>query len=117
MACSTRFPVRFSVVTLSLLAAACAPQQWTHPQQGQTHLAQDLTECNKMAEIRTYRFTERDSIMRGPESFRGIEYKPTFESPSDHRSDQVLAQAETRKWCMRDKGYVMAPTEKAPAGQ
>jgi hypothetical protein len=112
-----RNAVRLSAVTLGLLAAACAPRQWTHPQQGQAHLAQDLSDCNKMAEIRTYRFAERDSFAGGPESFRGIEYRPTFESPSDHRSDQVLAQAETRKWCMRDKGYVMAPVEKTQAGQ
>jgi hypothetical protein len=108
--CISRFRIRSALVALGLAAlSACASQRWDHPQSGAANLPQDLAECEHTAEVRAHRFAERDPFTRGPESFRAPDGRTYFESPADRRSDTILAESETRTWCMRNKGYVRVP--------
>src|SRR6266850_6295442 len=108
------------------LAAACTLMQWVKPDATPEQLSQDMAQCRqdawREAQFRTWLYRPI-----GPTMVQDAQGRRFFVWPSspfgDPFSDQLMEEARLASFCMRSKGYELAPAEtiqpsapKAPAG-
>jgi len=106
------------VPACALLLAACTPMQWTRdgaPPDAAT-LERDSSDCRlqawREAQYRAWTYAPMGPIViRDGRRFVGWPYRP-YAYPY---ADPFLEESRLTDFCMRNKGYELAPVEKAPA--
>lgn len=108
---------RVLIVAATLfLVAGCAPMQWVRADGGPAELEQDMQQCEQAAwnEANYQSFQYFGSF--GPFMYRDAFGRRYFGSPRspfyDPFGDRFLEESRLANFCMRAKGYELAPVEK-----
>jgi hypothetical protein len=107
--------LRLPAIALALLAAACTPMQWTRQDAGPEQLNQDMAQCRQEAwrEAQWRSFLYRPIA---PVMLRDAQGRSFFGWPSspfgDPFGDRFMEESRLEHFCMRNKGYDLAPVEK-----
>ena len=98
----------FSAVLL-LLLAACTPMQWVRPDSPPPeHIQADVQHCQAAA--------WNEARMRNLTSFPGYgpwRYRSPYSPFGDPYGDRFLDESRLADFCMRSKGYELAPAPKS----
>jgi hypothetical protein len=106
---------RFCSAILLLLAAACAPMEWAKPDATAEQVSADAEYCRQEA------WREVRWAYLGYGSFTPWMYRDGYGSPFigrpfgpfyDPLSDRSMEESRLANFCMRAKGYELAPAEK-----
>jgi hypothetical protein len=110
--------LRALVLLGAAFAAGCTPMRWVKPDVTAQQLNQDAAQCHQQAwhEARWRSFLYRPI---GPtlyhdrygRRFAGWPYSPF----GDPFGDEFMEQSRLAHFCMRAKGYELAPAEREPA--
>jgi hypothetical protein len=108
---------RFALVWLSLVAAACAPMEWTKSDAAPEELQADMKACREQA--------WREASWIWPNQYGGISpmlYSdplgrrllswPLYTPFADPYGDRFMQEARLTDFCMRAKGYELSPLKK-----
>jgi hypothetical protein len=104
-----------SAIALALLLAGCTPMEWVRPDATPEQVDADAVQCQRDA---WYEATSRYWYYRplAPMVFRDALGRPVFARPygyaSDPFGDPLLEEARLAQFCMRNKGYELAPVER-----
>lgn len=107
---------RVAMVLISMAVAACAPMDWTKSDAAPDQVEADLRSCRQQA--------WREASWLSFEYYRG--YGPFFYDPfgrpyygwpyytpfADPFGDRFLQESRLTDFCMRAKGYELAPVKK-----
>ena len=105
----------FSIAALALLLAACTPMEWVKADSTPEQVDADSLQCQRDA---WYEANSRYWYYRplAPMVFRDSLGRPVFARPygyaSDPFGDPMLEEARLAQFCMRNKGYELAPVER-----
>jgi hypothetical protein len=106
---------RFCSAILLLLASACAPMEWVKPDATPEQVAADAQQCEQEA------WREAQSAYMGYGPFTPWMYRNGFGSPFagrpfgpfyDPLGDRYMEESRLANFCMRAKGYELAPVRK-----
>ena len=92
--------MRYRVLTLLLLATACAPaQRWTRPGADNVLIARDTEDCDAVA--------KQEALRRYPYMAGAGSYGPTgmILSQQQDSTNRASVQATVFRECMQKKGY------------
>jgi hypothetical protein len=97
------------LVSALALLTACESQHWEHPQTGTAKVEADTRECSETARREAWRYTGPGTL-GGPAFARGPDGR-VFVDPSPSRlyPSPSVEEAQLREYCMRSKGYRLAP--------
>ncbi|HEX7250677.1 MAG TPA: hypothetical protein VF262_09880 [Burkholderiales bacterium] len=104
-----------SAIALALLLAGCTPMEWVRPDATPEQVDADAVQCQRDA---WYEANSRYWYYRplAPMVFRDALGRPVFARPygyaSDPFGDPLLEEARLAQFCMRNKGYELAPVER-----
>jgi hypothetical protein len=96
-------------VCVVALLGACTPWRWEHPQLGLASLDSDIQECDTLAWRESLRYGHGFGAADFPGYYRGRDgrlYSRAFSGP---RHNPFFEEMRLREYCMRSKGYRMAP--------
>ncbi|MEO5336191.1 MAG: hypothetical protein H7841_04745 [Magnetospirillum sp. WYHS-4] len=97
--------MRWRILALSALLAACTPVHWSKPGAGLTDLQDDRTDCRRAAMDQAWR-EERLSFWGRPAWMGSRFASPAF---SFHRRpsllDRMMHEDELASFCLRNKGW------------
>ncbi|HYY62548.1 MAG TPA: hypothetical protein VE756_14285 [Burkholderiales bacterium] len=105
---------RIWIAATALLAAACAPMEWTRSDVTPEELAADTQQCGQAA------WREANYYSMGYRPFGPWLYRDAFGRPFFHPVgpfydpfyDRTLEEQRLADFCMRAKGYELAPVTK-----
>src|SRR5262245_34842562 len=103
--------MRFLGAALLLPAAGCADMRWEKPGGDAAGLDQDLPQCTQQARLDA----RREEVPRLDSAliFRADPAGRPVIVPNTARDDRYLAERDFISTCMRGKGYVQVPADKA----
>jgi hypothetical protein len=106
----------FCIAVALVLATGCTPMEWTKPDSNPEQLASDAQQC----EMEAWR-EARWSYMGYYGAFGPWMYRDAFGRPFagrpfgpfyDPLSDRYMEEQRLANFCMRTKGYELAPAQK-----
>jgi hypothetical protein len=104
-----------AIVFLAFLAAGCAPMQWTRADAAPGQVAQDLRECQDSAyweaQSRPFGFQRiGPAVVQDSTGRRFLVYP--YGPFADPYGDRFMEEGRLASYCMRSRGYQLAPAPK-----
>jgi hypothetical protein len=104
-------PIAFRLLgaCLVVLAGACTPMRWEHPQLGLASAEADAQECDHLARRESWRSPYGLGLWDSPSAYRGPDGRFRAHPYPLYRRDPWFEELRLRDYCMRAKGYRLVP--------
>ena len=101
-----------ALLLLALPAAGCAELRWHKDGMDAAALERDLGECRQQARAQAARDSWSHGISRPPVVGVDAQGRAILSQPGRIDTDRFLMEHDLARFCMRNRGYELAPVEK-----